>query len=349
MKIDSGSVDKILVIRLRSIGDIILANPTLNALREKFPRATIDFLVDDIFEDVLRGNPNIDNVISNLKNFDGMKIGRDFALIRSIRERGYDMVVDLQGGPRGALLTLLSGARIRVGHPFRLRNRLAYNVYGAHPEITDHSWKVQFLTITGLGIDVPGNPVFFLDVSDKKKEPVKKRLEKAGFSFDRPLFLLHPGARIKEKKLPPEKMGIIARFLVDEKNCAVILAGNESDSKDIERIRKASGYALPYFTDLDLGELIALVDLADCLICNDSGPMHIAGALDIPTVAMFGPSDPQLWAPIGGRKITLTPTPMECMPCDQKNCPYLNDFCMTRLSVNEVKRAINRLSTNFHN
>jgi ADP-heptose:LPS heptosyltransferase len=138
-------------------------------------------------------------------------------------------------------------------------------------------------------------------------------------------------------------MGELARWLVDEKKVAVFLAGSPADGPEIRKIRNASGYALPFFTELKLGELVALINRSALVVCNDSGPMHIAGVLNIPTIALFGPSDPHIWAPVGERNITLACAPMECMPCDQKHCPYEGNHCMTRISVDEVKRAVGRI------
>ena len=113
---------------------------------------------------------------------------------------------------------------------------------------------------------------------------------------------------------------------------------------EIERIRKSSGYALPFLDEFSLSELTALIDLADLVICNDSGPMHIAGVLNRPTVAIFGPTDPNVWAPVGSDKVVLTPAPMECMPCDtEQECPHRSDYCVSRIELGEVQRAVNRI------
>ncbi|MBF0169925.1 MAG: glycosyltransferase family 9 protein [Nitrospinae bacterium] len=342
MRVDSTAVRKILVIRLRSIGDILLTNPVLEALREGYPHATIDMLVDDLFVDVLYGNPNVDRVFPHTRRVEGPKWKSDLAFIRAVRRQKYDMVVDLQGGPRGAWLTFFSGARYRVGHPFRLRNRLAYNLYGEHPRPDDHSWLVQFKTIVNLGFPPPAKPRFHVDIDPAVKASVREKLERKGLLFDRPLVLLHPGARIDEKRWPAPKMGELARWLVDEKGAAVILAGGPADRGEVDAIRKASGYALPTFADLTVAELMALIGGVDLLVCNDSGPMHIAGAFDTPTVALFGPSDPALWSPVGDHHAILTPAPMDCMPCDQKGCPRSGDHCMTRIDIDAVKETVER-------
>lgn len=343
MKLPIASIRKILVLRYRSIGDILLANPSLHGLRSAFPNAKIDIIVDDLFEEILRANPNVDRVILNPRKPDGPKWKADFEMVKKLRAEEYDIAVDLHSGPRSAALAFLSGAKWRAGHAFRLRNRLSYNVPVTTATTDEHTWKVQFKVVAELGVDWPATPEYFLSVSDEMAKSVNERLKKAGFSSDHPLVLLHPGARVMVKRWPAERMGELARWLVDEKGAAVFLAGAPADEDEIRKIRKASGYALPYFTDLNIGELVALIKRSAMIVCNDSGPMHIAGVLNIPTVALFGPSDPHVWAPVGEKKAVLTCAPMECMPCDQKHCPYEGNHCMTRISVDEVKREVGKL------
>jgi lipopolysaccharide heptosyltransferase II len=343
MKINFASIRKILVLRYRSIGDILLANPALKGLRDKFHNAKIHVLIDDVFEDILAGNKNVDRLILNPRKPAGARWIGDIEMVKKLRAEKYDIAVDLHSGPRSAMFALLSGAGLRAGHAFRLRNKLSYNVPVAHATADEHTWKVQFRVVAALGAKWPARPEFFLHVGDEAALSLKDKLARAGFTFDRPFVVLHPGARVMVKRWPAERMGELARWLVDEKKVAVFLAGSPADGPEIRKIRNASGYALPFFTELRLGELVALINQSALVVCNDSGPMHIAGVLNIPTVALFGPSDPQVWAPVGDRNITLACAPMECMPCDQKHCPYEGNHCMTRISVDEVKREVERI------
>lgn len=344
MSLLTKSIRKILVLRYRSIGDILLANPALEALRKRFPNAIIDILIDDSFEEILQDNPNVDNIIFHRRNTEGSRLKADFALIKELRNKRYDLAVDLHSGPRGAWATLFSGAKIRVGHHFSIRNTICYNTKAEPPEPDDHTWQVQYKVVRPFEIEWPEKPSFFLSVADDAVSSVKDRLTKAGLMFDRPLVLLHPGARVQFKRWPAISMGKLARWLVDERNSAVILAGSEADVNEIELIRKTSGYALPSFADLALSELTALINMSALVICNDSGPMHMAGVLNIPTVSLFGPSDPTVWGPVGTKNISvICSPPMECMPCFQKGCPYDGDHCMTRIEINDVTKAVDKL------
>ncbi|MDH5511115.1 MAG: lipopolysaccharide heptosyltransferase II [Nitrospinota bacterium] len=343
MNFDPASIRKILVLRLRSIGDILLSNPSLAALKRTFPRAVIHFVVDDVFEDLLYNNKNVDMVITNPRDKSSRGLMTDIAFIRRLRQENYDLAVDLQAGPRGAFAALLSGARHRIGHHFQFRNWLCYNMKAETPYPDDHSWRVQFKVVTPLGAQWPEEPEYFLDFPESATQSITNKLEKEGLMFDRPLVLLHPGARTPVKRWPAESMGALARWLVDEMEMAVILAGSASDDEEIKTIRRASGYALPAYTDLTLWQLAALIKMSAMIVCNDSGPMHMAGVLDTPVVAIFGPSDPVLWGPVGQRKSVVTCEPMECQPCDQNNCIYEGDHCTSRIELPEVQRAVERL------
>lgn len=344
MKLDPGAVRRILVLRYRSIGDIILSNPALAGLRRMFPAAKIHMVVDDVFEDVLYGNPNVDKIILSPRKPSGPKWKADIAMINKLRAAKYDLAVDLHGGPRSSWFTLFSGARWRIGHGFRWRNRLCYNMAVPTPDFDDHTWRVQYRVVNALGSAWPEKPEFFLNFPEKAMESARAKVGETGFNFDMPIVLLHPGARIQVKRWPAEKMGALARWLVDEKGAAVFLAGSKADEEEIKSIRRAAGYALPYFTNLNVGELAALIKMANLIVCNDSGPMHMAGALNTPILALFGPSDPKIWEPMGADvKATITGAPMECMPCDQKGCPYEGAHCMTRIELGEVKRELEKL------
>lgn len=337
------NIRKILVLRYRSIGDILLSNPALIGLRHRFPKANIHMVVDAPFVELLYNNPNVDVVIKHARKPDRPRWKDDLEMIKKLRSEKYDLAVDLHGGPRSSWTTLFSGARIRIGHRFRWRNYICYNMGGEPPSPTDHTWYVQFLTVKPLGIESPEYPRFHLDLPESEAEAMIIRLESAGFAFDHPLVLLHPGARVDFKRWPAEKMGELARWLVDEKQAAVALAGSAADVEEIKKIRRASGYALPYFTDLSIGELATLIKTSSLIVCNDSGPMHMAGVLGTPVVALFGPSDPQVWEPVGRRKVIVTCPPLECMPCDQKGCPRAGNHCMTLIGVDEVKQAVERI------
>ena len=170
------------------------------------------------------------------------KTHRDkYKFIKALRAAEYDLAIDLDGGALTAWLSFLSKAPRRIGRPGGLRSKICYNLYGEKSEPGDHNWKEQFFAISGIEPDLPENPKFSISVSEEDSVAVKEKLNSFGMTFDRKTVLLLPGARVREQKWPIEKTGILARWLVDEKEVAVVLAGagsgGERDRKNKKIIR----------------------------------------------------------------------------------------------------------------
>lgn len=343
--VERSSIRKILVLRYRSIGDIILSYPTIEALRETYPTARIDFLIDDKFADICHAHPYVNYVLlhptkrGNTGSWAYFKKSVQF--MSKIRKQKYDMVVDLHSGPRSSILTFLSGARYRVGSLMRKRHKLFYNVY-AEPGIAKkvHTVNVMLNTISPLKPNKLAKKSLFLRYKDGDGLYVKNFLEKYDVTEKETVVMVHPGARVDIKRLPSQRMGKIVNWMTTELGVKVIYAGKDSDLPAIADIVSYSGKPGLMATNLTLGRLAALIKSCNLFIGNDSGPMHMAAALDVPIVAFFGPSDPAIWSPWGARGKIVRCTPMECMPCDQKGCPYVGNHCMTRISERDIKRAI---------
>ncbi len=345
MDIQKNLIKKILVLRYRSIGDIILSAPALEALRLTFPTARIDMVIDDVFEDICYGHPNIDYLILHKRDTTGMtwfqKMVMGFKFVAKIRKQKYDMVIDLHGGPRSAPLAWLSGARYRVGYRLRLRSKLFYNVFIEASNPGANTSDVLLDAVKTVGCVMPEEKRLFLGYRPEDKEFVTGFLRKFGVSEKDRLVMMHPGARVDIKRLPAEKMGQLARWMVDELGVKVVYAGNNADIAEIASIVSYSGKRGLIATNLKLGHLSALIASCDLFVGNDSGPMHMAAALGVPVVAFFGPSDPVTWGPVTGQAKVVRNAPlMECQPCDQKNCPHIGVHCMTRIKLAEAKRAI---------
>lgn len=338
------SVKKILVLRYRSIGDIILSYPTIEALKNTFPYARIDMLIDDTFEELCHGHPYINFLILNERKPKGVGSIRNFVrelkFIKKIRWNNYDMVIDLHSGPRSALLTLLSGAKYRVGHMMRLRSKLCYNIMPLPGNSNSHSVDVMLKTIAPLNPIMPKRKTLFLKYSEGDRRYVKDFLRKYDISEKDTVVMIHPGARVDFKRLPANKMGAIVRWLTSELGVKVIYAGSDSDLPAIAEIVSHSGKPGLMATNLPLGQLAALIDSCNLFVGNDSGPMHMAAAMGVPLVVFFGPTDPAVWAPWGTRGKIVRCKKMECMPCDQKHCPHIQNNCMARISVTSAKKAI---------
>lgn len=351
MDINKSLIRKILVLRYRSIGDIILSSPALEALRLTFPSARIDMVIDDVFEDLCQGHPNIDYLILHKRDTSGMtwfqKAAMGFKFIAKIRKQKYDLVIDLHGGPRSAPLAWLSGARYRVGYRLRLRSKLFYNI-PIPPDVSpaSHTSDVLLNAVRAIGGVIPEVKKLYLGYRPEDMEFVTGFLRKFDISEKDRLVMVHPGARVDIKRLPAEKMGHLARWMTEELGVKVVYAGSNADIAEIAGIVSYSGRRGLIATNLKLGHLAALIASCDLLVGNDSGPMHMASALGVPTVSFFGPSDPALWGPLAPNAKVIRNAPlMECQPCDQKNCSHVGAHCMTKIKLGEAKRAIMNILT----
>jgi heptosyltransferase-3 len=342
MQIDKKSIRKILVLRYRSIGDILLSFPALESLRLAFPQAQIDMVIDDKFRDICYAHPHINRLI--LYRRGGNSLWDEMKFIWKIRRGQYDAVVDLHCGPRSAVLTRLSGARYRIGSWATKRSKMAYNVPPVpwKGEGPPHSVEAMLNIIEPLKLSILHRKSLFLAYSEEDKNYIRNFL--ADFDVNRKPIMVHPGGRVDVKKLPVEKMGQIVRWLSEEFGARVILAGADCDLPDISAIASASRRKCLIATNLKLGRLAALIDSCGLFIGNDSGPMHMAAALGVPAVAFFGPSDPRKWGPWQAKGTTVLPPKMACMPCgDDEKCGYAPTHCMTRIEMSEIKSAIRNM------
>lgn len=344
MNINRASIKKILVFRYRSIGDIILSFPTLEALKTTFPHARIDMVIDDAFSDICYAHPYLNYVIMHERSRDDAgrleRIIRELRFVMKIRKQGYDMVVDLHCGPRSALLTFLSGAKYRLGHMSRFRHKFVYNItHGLSPK-SPHSVDVMMNIISPLKPKTPKKKSLFLRFKNDDRNYVANFLKRHDISEKDTVVMVHPGARLDYKRLPAQKMGELVRWMTADLGVKVIYAGSDNDLSAIADIVSFSDKPGLMAINLSLGQLAALIKSCNLFIGNDSGPMHMASALGVPIVAFFGPSNPAVWSPWGARGKIVRCKKMPCMPCSDKGCPRQGDHCMTRIKTSDIKRAV---------
>lgn len=348
MYIDKRSIKKILVLRYRSVEEIILTGPALEALTLTFPNARIDMVADEDYADLLHGNQHINYVLlfqrerGEMSRFQHFKQKARF--IGKIRKQKYDLVVDFHNGPESAWLSLFSGARYRLGRRYRFKNRLAFNIPAPVAPPGLHLTDALLQTLEPLGPEMPEEKNLFLKCREEDEAYISGFMSKFGLTEHDFVAVIHPGASMEEKRLPAEKMGAVARWLVDELGMKVVYSGDNEDIAEISEIVKFSGRRGLVATNLSFGRLAGLIGASHLFLGNDGGPMHMASALGLPVVAFFGPSDPNERAPVGEKTVVLTNSPLlDCQPCDQKNCNISGNHCMTKIKINDIKRAITGL------
>lgn len=332
-------IKKILVIKLRYIGDTLLMTPLLDALKDVFPDAAISALVNRGTEAVLFDNPLLEDILI----LDRASRALDYLrFLKEVRGKKFDLVIDLTDADRSAFISYWSGAPIRIGFQERslLRNSLLYNLLikadgGALHKIDHHLAVVEAM----------GHPVrnreLRLFLGPEEIEITRQRLNKMGLVFDRPYVVFHPGARRWYKSWPSEYFSELGKMILKEYKVQLVLAGSTSDHEVVEKIEK--GINLPCINlagTLNLRELACLLKMAALCVVNDSSPMHIAAAVGTPTIALFGLTDYRNWYPRGKIHAVFS---QDC-PCrpygHSRECDQDVNHCMRKIRVEEVFEAV---------
>jgi predicted lipopolysaccharide heptosyltransferase III len=332
----------ILIIKLRYIGDVLLATPALRALRDGFPHARLTVLVNRGTEELLKWNPDVNEVLV----LDRSGPATASRLARQLRQLRFDCVIDLTDSDRSAILTRLSGATVRIGFNVERRWRGLLYTSVVHPSSRSvHRVEHDLEAVRALGV-VPkaARPVLYTSSQDEEEASrllEELEAERSGATA-KTLIMLHPGARYWFKAWPAERFAELADRLVAATDCQVLIAGDSREQELAESIQRQSQAGVKVLAGrTTLLQLAALLKRCALFIGNDNGPMHMAAALGIPVVALFGPSDPTVWGPRGDRAIVLYKG-LDCSRCFHPTCDRGEESCMKQIAVDEVLAAAHR-------
>jgi len=340
---DWSSVRKLLVIRLRSIGDTVLTTPSLVALRRFLPHTSIDILLEDWVAPLLDGSPLVDRVISIPRHSNAARA----RIARELHRTGYDVVYNLHGGTTATFLTRASGAGQRVGYTHyqyaRLHNHVAPSPQEIWSRPTLHSAEQQLALIGWTGVPVSDRPATQLAVTEKAARSIAAKL--AVHEIDRePVALIHPAAAFETKQWPSENFArVIDEVAARGLTPVVIVAPKEKQVLD--SVVQQSSARVIGLTDLSLPEVTALAARAQLFVGNDSGIAHMAAAVNTPCVVVFGSSNVAHWRPWTTNKNEVVREEMKCQPCHGYFCAeFEKPQCILRIPVERVVAAIDRLT-----
>jgi predicted lipopolysaccharide heptosyltransferase III len=328
-------MNNILVIKLRYVGDVLLATPVLRALKDRFPDARITMAVNKGTEDVLRWNPDLDEALVLRRG-----LREELCFLRDLRRRNFDLVIDLTDGDRSAFLSRWTGAATRIGFNAEHRWRGAfYTTVVAHtPGLHRIDRNVEALRPLGIEPKTV-TPALRLSADDERQ--AARLLMDVAATDTRgvatgPLIMLHPGARYWFKSWPVERFAALADRLVDAYGCRVLIGGSDRDQAAAAGIAAAArSKPITLAGRADLLTFAAVVKHCALFIGNDNGALHIAAAVGTPVVGLFGPSDPREWGPRGDRVAVLYKG-LDCRACFHPTCERGEANCMRQISVDEV-------------
>jgi len=343
--------DRILIIKPSSLGDVAHALPVLNGLRQRYPHARISWLIATGCRELLEGHPQIDELIPFDRKRYG-QIGRSIRVtgefmefVAGLRERRFDLVIDLQGLFRSGFLAWASGAPTRIG--FARAREFAWMFYSDRisPGDPDEHAVVRYYRVAPmLGFeDVPIE--FRLHVPPEARANAGSLLADAGVGPGEPFALVTPGARWETKVWPARKIAAVCEHLYRVRGLKIVLAGGPGEMPDCRAVAAAADVPSGNLCGrTSLRDLIALIDASSILISNESGPMHVAVALGRPVAGVVGPTNPRRNGPFSANS-RIVRHPLPCSPCYLKKLSQCRHehACMRGVEAAEVIEAVEAL------
>jgi heptosyltransferase III len=340
---DWTQVRRVLVVRLRSIGDTVLATPSLHALRRFLPDARIDVLLEDWVAPLLEGFREVDRVVSVERKSTASRL----RVARALRSTAYDVVYNLHGGSTAALLTRATGATHRVGYAdyayAALHNHTAPPSSELWGREKTHSVEQQLALLGWTGVPVTDRPATRLAATPDTLALVAQRLREAGLEDTDAFVLIHPAAAFDTKTWAAENFARVVEHLAARGLASVAVAA-PTESQVVADVRKHTRAPLISFTDLTLPEVSALASRAALFVGNDSGIAHVASAFGVPQVVVFGSSNVAHWRPWSRAAAEVVREEMPCAPCPGYTCGEFDaPECIRRVPVERVTAAIERV------
>lgn len=332
-----GTPLRILVTRLRYLGDVILTTPAVAALRTRYPAAEIDYATEAPYADILGGNPHIGRVIRLSR--DSLRAPMEIARIRG---RRYTACIDLFHNPRSAALLFLSGIPIRAG-----------GARGVRSALYTHRFAIPRDTRSAISHHVAAMEVFDVARADSlprmylspdERSAGRERLERAAGKHGAagPMVAIHPGGTWQSKRWPSASFAALARLVREELGGLAIVVTGPGEEGIAESVRAAVPDAARVMPFQPLRDIASALASCDAVVANDGGLMHMAVAIGRPTVGVFGPTEPDIWFPYEGKGPFLLATRgMECAPCHRHECEGVE--CLEGLEPADVLALLKKV------
>lgn len=359
---DLSKVNRCLIIKLAHIGDVLLTTPVFSCLHSYFSDRSIEVhaMVYEDTESILRYNKFINHIhaIKRKKKDSKSSIGHmkdDISLLRSLRKHEYDLVLNMTSGDRGAISGFISGAKLRVSLDPRGKGMLGKKRLSTHfvsyPLRPRHAIErnLDFLRLIGIH-PKPSNRGLHLDPGDEARNSLFNKIRSFGvdLSYDSPI-IISPTTRWRFKSWGTDSFAKLADHLTKFNVPIILVGGKEALDLDIanEIVVKSKTNPLYFTGETSLLELAALLEKSSLFIGVDSAPMHMAAALRVPTIGIFGPTNIAEWAPWdngSGHCRAIAMHELSCLPCDRAGCANSKvSDCLVRLPVDSVLNAATEL------
>lgn len=333
----------ILIVRTDRIGDLILTLPAAQIIKKHYPDCRVSFLVREYTKELAMNNPYIDEVITLAEKKGKAGFWPNF---RTVKKRNFDSAVTVYPRFNLALLLFLAGIKNRAGTGYRwysfLFNRKVYEHrrYGNKHELVHN---INLLKAIGIEDTVTEkNVIYGLSPSEENRAKADKELKEMGVDLSKPIVIFHPGSRGSSVDLPLEKMKELVKRTAEETDALVLLTGSPEE-KDYCADFAVNKNIFNVCGKFNLGELTAVIERADLLAANSTGPLHIAAALGKHIIGFFPKIQglsPVRWAPFTEKRNIFVP-PINCTNCSRKQCAELD--CMNHIDINLVFDTIREI------
>ena len=344
-QIDWTGVRKVLVVRLRSIGDTVLATPSLIALRRFLPDAQVDILLEEWVAPLLDGLDAVDNVIA-------VGAGRRsrISTMRRLRQERYDVVFNLHGGTTSTFFAAATGAPARIGWEEYQYSFLYTHLFPSSADfwrrLVTHSAEQQLALLGFAGIPVEDKLRASLAVTPQAQRSLEAKLRsKTDWTdgTDGRFALIHPAAAFATKEWPTENFARLAGHLA-ARGLRTLAVAAKHESTVLERLAAAAHVPIDVCDDLTLPEITALASRAMLFVGNDSGIAHIAAAVGTSSVVIFGSSNRDHWRPWTDAPNEIVFTPFACQPCPGYECrEFGTPNCILAVTPESVIAAVDRV------
>jgi len=338
---------RILIIRLRSIGDIVLLTPALRLLKTWRPDLVVSVVVETRFRELLEGNPDIDEILSPGEG--PIKAAARLSAALALRRREFAVCINLHGGPTSRFLTKMCAARTKVGFE-HFRSPQHYQILVPDARLilnqpTLHTAEHQACAFFYLGLPRQQVPRARIFVSAEDKAWWKQRRATLGLAPGQDYALVHPTALYATKQWAAEKFAQLAARLEREMGLSPVFSCGPGEDAVLDAIQNASTSAIRRLESRRLGQLAAALNEAHLFVGNDSGPAHIAAALSRPLVVVFGSSSSAIWGPwprqASNPQARVVQNFYECNPCPGDRCyRFERPECILSVSLEQVKSAV---------
>lgn len=344
-------IQKIAVIKLDHIGDVILSIPALANIRHRFPNAKITVVVNPSSRQIAELIPYVDDVICyNARFFDRNKSTKIFDMPKGIgfaldmKRRNFDLIVDFRGSFASVFYALISKSRYRI-------DRGSYLLKRKLNQSDDAEIKSSFaIRQMGDNLSPKHEAMIALDILLKAgidvvtKETGLKDTGSSSFANDNLKIVIHPGGPMQQKRWSTDNYVNLINQILDMFDSQIYLIGGKDESELVKSI--ISDVSNERITDLSgklsLAELVGVLKKADLFIGNDSGPMHVASACGTKVIGLYGPTDAERFGPYGKNCMALR-MEKNCPPCSHGQCKYANYRCIDQISVEDAIKAINEM------